>query len=177
MRGLARAAIAFSAAIFAADYLLPLPWLLYAAVLAAVLSAGLMLLRRKWLRGISLCLLFFSIGLVYFQWNHARTVSRAQAFDGGTYTVYGELTKYPEQYDGCCRLELRLLGEELPKEKAIVYDNGFTGSRLSPGDRVRFTGRVRMADSLYGESYDGYYSRGIYYKITVTEPITLCREG
>ena len=177
MRVLARAAIAFSAAIFAADYLLPLPWLLYAAVLAAVLSAGLMLLRRKWLRGISLCLLFFSIGLVYFQWNHTRTVSRAQAFDGGTYTVYGELTKYPEQYDGCCRLELRLLGEELPKEKAIVYDNGFTGSRLSPGDRVRFTGRVRMADSLYGESYDGYYSRGIYYKITVTEPITLCREG
>lgn len=177
MRVLARAAMAFSAAIFAANYLLPLSWLLYGAVFAALLSAGLLLPRRKWLRGISLCLLFFGIGLVYFQWNHSRTVSGAQAFDGGTYTVYGELTRYPEMYDSYCRLELRLLGEELPRGKAIVYDNDFTGNGLSPGDRVRFTGRVRLADSLYGESYDGYYSRGIYYKITALEPVEHCGQG
>ena len=177
MRVLARAAFAFSAAIFAANYLLPLPWLLYGAVLAALLSAGLLLLRRKWLQGISVCLLFFGIGLVYFQWNHARTVSRAQTFDGGTYTVYGEVTDYPERYDGYCRLELRLLGDELPGGKAVVYDEAFSGNGLSPGDRVCFTGRVRAADSLYGESYDGYYSRGIYFKINALSQIMPCGQG
>ena len=41
MRILARTAIAFSAAIFAANYLLPQSWLLYAAVLSALMAAGL----------------------------------------------------------------------------------------------------------------------------------------
>lgn len=59
MRILARAALAFSAAIFAANYLLPLSWLMYAAVFLLALSAGLLLLHRKWLRGVSICLLFF----------------------------------------------------------------------------------------------------------------------
>ncbi|MGN0982704.1 MAG: ComEC/Rec2 family competence protein [Candidatus Limivicinus sp.] len=177
MRVLARMAAAFSAAVFAANYLLPLSWLLYGAVFAALLSAGLMLLRRKWLRGISLCLLFFGIGLVYYQWNYVETVSRAQAFDGGTYSVYGELTRYPERYDSYCRLELRLLGEELPRGKAIVYDNNFSGSGLSPGDRVCLTGRVSLADSRYGESYDGYYSRGIYYKVSALGPVTCSGQG
>ena len=43
MRILARTAIAFSAAIFAANYLLPQSWLLYAAVLSALMAAGLTL--------------------------------------------------------------------------------------------------------------------------------------
>ena len=177
MRILARTAIAFSAAIFAANYLLPLPWMLYAAVLSALMAAGLMLPGRKWLRGLSLCLVFFSLGLIYFQCHHTRTVARAEALDGGTYTIYGEVKAYPAVYDSYCRLELRLLGEELPRAKAIVYDNDFTGTQLVPGDRVRFTGRVRMADKLYGEDYDGYYSRGIYCKITAIEPVTLCQQG
>ena len=177
MRILARTAIAFSAAIFAANYLLPQFWLLYAAVLSALMAAGLMLPGRKWLRGLSLCLVFFSLGLIYFQCHYTRTVARAESCDGGTYTIYGEVTAYPAVYDSYCRLGLRLLGEELPKAKAIVYDNDFTGTQLVPGDRVRFTGRVRTADKLYGEDYDGYYSRGIYCKITAIEPVTLCRQG
>ena len=177
MRILARAAIAFSAAIFAACYLLPQSWLQYTAVLSALMAAGLMLPRRKWLRGLSLCLVFFGLGLAYYQCHYAGTVAKAELFDGGGCTVYGEVTAYPAVYDGYCRLELRLLGDELPRGKAIVYDYDFTGTRLAPGDRVRFTGRVRTADKLYGEAYDGYYSRGIYCKITAIEPVTLCQRG
>ena len=177
MRVLARASLAFSAAIFAAWYLLPLSWLLVAAALSAVLSAGLMLPRRRWLQGVSLCLAFFSIGLCYYHWHYARTVAKAELCDGKTYTVYGELTAYPAVYDDYCRLELRLLGEEPAGGKAIVYDNDFTGKDLSPGDRVRVTGRVRTADTVYGEEYDGYYSKGIYYKISAYEPVFLCGEG
>ena len=174
MRVIARASLAFSAAIFSANYLLPQSWLLYAAVLSALMAAGLMLPGRKWLQGVSLCLAFFSIGLCYYHWHYARTVAKAELCDGKTYTVYGELTAYPAVYDDYCRLELRLLGEELAGGKAIVYDNDFTGTQLSSGDRVRVTGRVRTADTVYGEEYDGYYSKGIYYKISAYEPVFLC---
>lgn len=177
MRILVRAAIAFSAAIFAAHYLLPLSWLLYAALGSALLSAALLLPRRRWLRGLSLCLAFFGLGLGYYHWHNTRTIAEIKAIDGEILTVYGELTDYPLVYDSYCRLELRLLDDGLPKGKAIVYDNAFTGSSLSPGDRVSVTGRVRKADSVYGETYDGYYSRGIYYKISALEPVSLCRKG
>ena len=169
--------MAYSAAIFAANYLLPQSWLLYGAVLSALVAAGLMLPGRKWLRGLSLCLVFFSLGLTHFQCYDARTAAKAESCDGGTYTIYGEVTAYPEVYDSYCRLELRLLGEELPKGKAIVYDNDFTGTQLAPGDRVRFTGRVRTADKMYGEDYDGYYSRGIYFKISALDVVTCCGQG
>lgn len=177
MRVLARATLAFSAAIFAANYLLPLSWLLYAAVLFAALSAILLAFRRKWLQGASLCLLFFGLGLCFYQWNWIHTLGEAERCDGGTYTITGELTAYPVKYDGYCKLELRLLSEELPKGKAIVYDNDFTGSHLSPGDRVCFTGRVRMADKVYGESYEGYHSRGIFFKISALDAVTYCGQG
>ena len=169
--------MAYSAAIFAANYLLPPSWLLYGAVLSALMAAGLMLLQRKWLRGLSLCLVFFGLGLAYFQCHYAGTVAKAELFDGGSYTVYGELTDYPKIHEGYCRLELRLLGEEQPKGKAVVYDYDFTGTQLAPGDRVRFTGRVRTADKLYGEDYDGYYSRGIYCKISALDAVTYCGPG
>ena len=169
--------MAYSAAIFAANYLLPPSWLLYGAVLLALMAAGLMLLQRKWLRGLSLCLVFFGLGLAYFQCHYAGTVAKAELFDGGSYTVYGELTDYPKIHEGYCRLELQLLGDELPKGKAVVYDYDFTGTQLAPGDRVRFTGRVRTADKLYGEDYDGYYSRGIYCKISALDAVTYCGPG
>lgn len=177
MRVLARAALAFSAAIFAAHYLLPLSWLLYAALLSALLSAGLLLPRRRWLRGLALCLMFFGLGLGYYHWHYTRTIAEIKDLDGEVLTVYGELTDYPVIYDSCCRLELRLLDDGLPKGKAIVYDDAFTGSTLFPGDRVSVTGRVRRADSIYGESYEGYYSQGIYTKISTNEPVNLCRKG
>ena len=37
---------------------------------------------------------------------------------------------------------------------------------LLPGQRISFTGTIRRADRVYGESYDNYYSRGIYLKIS-----------
>ena len=47
MRKLATAAISFSLAVFAANYILPAKWLVTAAVFAAVIGAMLGLLRAK----------------------------------------------------------------------------------------------------------------------------------
>ena len=170
-RKLAVAAGAFSAAIFAANYILPLRFLIYAAVLSAVLGALLILPRRKWLRPGAIALMSFALGILAYQLNYDRTVGRTLKYNGETYTVYAELTDYPTVYEDYCRLEVKLLGDELPGLKAIVYDNEMSCTQLLPGQRISFTGTIRRADTVYGESYDNYYSKGIYLKISAQSGI------
>lgn len=175
-RKLAVAAGAFSAAIFAANYILPLRFLIYAAVLSVVLGALLILPRRKWLRPGAIALMSFALGILAYQLNYDRTVGRTLKYNGETYTVYAELTDYPTVYEDYCRLEVKLLGDELPGLKAIVYDNEMSCTQLLPGQRISFTGTIRRADTVYGESYDNYYSKGIYLKISAQNDIEVLEE-
>ena len=175
-RKLAVAAGAFSAAIFAANYILPVRFLIYAAALSAVLGALLILPRRKWLRPGAIALMSFALGILAYQLNYDRTVGRTLKYNGETYTVYAELTDYPTVYEDYCRLEVKLLGDELPGLKAIVYDNEMSCTQLLPGQRVSFTGTIRRADTVYGESYDNYYSKCIYLKISAQNDIEVLEE-
>lgn len=175
-RKLAVAAGAFSAAIFAANYILPLRFLIYAAVLSAVLGALLILPQRKWLRPGVIALMSFALGILAYQLNYDRTVGRTLKYNGESYPVYAELTDYPTVYEDYCRLEVKLLGDELPGLKAIVYDNEMSCTQLLPGQRISFTGTIRRADTVYGESYDNYYSKGIYLKINAQSGIEVLEE-
>lgn len=175
-RKLAVAAGAFSAAIFAANYILPLRFLIYAAVLSAVLGALLILPQRKWLRPGVIALMSFALGILAYQLNYDRTVGRTLKYNGESYPVYAELTDYPTVYEDYCRLEVKLLGDELPGLKAIVYDNEMSCTQLLPGQRISFTGAIRRADTVYGESYDNYYSKGIYLKISAQSGIEVLEE-
>lgn len=175
-RKLAVAAGAFSAAIFAANYILPLRFLIYAAVLSAVLGALLILPQRKWLRPGVIALMSFALGILAYQLNYDRTVGRTLQYNGESYPVYAELTDYPTVYEDYCRLEVKLLGDELPGLKAIVYDNEMSCTQLLPGQRISFTGTIRRADTVYGESYDNYYSKGIYMKISAQSGIEVLEE-
>lgn len=165
-RKLAVAAGGFSAAIFISNYLLSQSRLIYAAVLSAFLGALLLLPRRRWLRSGAIALMAFALGILCYQFNYDRSVGKTLKFDGESHEIYAELCDYPAVYEDYCRLEVRILGDGLPELKAIVYDNEMSCAQLLPGQRIRFTGTVRRADTIYGESYDHYYSRGIYLKIS-----------
>ena len=67
MRKLATAALAFSAAVFLANYALPVDRLLVPAVLCAVLGALLALFHRRWLTPAVIALVFFSLGLLQYR--------------------------------------------------------------------------------------------------------------
>ncbi len=84
MRRLATAALAFSAAVFLANYILPTGWLIVPAVLAAALGAALSLFRRRWLRPLVIALLFFSLGLTEYAVYDRLTVRRAAEYAGET---------------------------------------------------------------------------------------------
>lgn len=173
VRKLALAACGFSAAIFAANYILSQELLIYAAVLSAFLAALLLLPGSRWLRPGVIVLLAFSVGILAYQFHYSRTVGKTLSYNGESHEIYAELTAYPVVYEDYCRLEVKLLGDELPGLKAIVYDNDISCAELRPGQRISFTGTVKRADTVYGESYDNYYSRGIYLKISAEGGIKL----
>ena len=165
MRKLATAALAFSLAIFAANYILPTGWLIVPAVLAAVTGAALALLRRKWLRPAVIALVFFSLGLLDY-WVYAqRTSICAQNFDGQTREIVGTLIDYPDVYDDYCRLHIRLNSEGLPHFHAIVYDNTKAMAEAEPGQKLRFTAKISTADTLYGKPYDNYHVNGYFLRL------------
>ena len=167
MRKLATAALAFSAAIFLANYILPSGWLLVIAVISAAAGAGLALLHRRWLTPAVLTLLFFSFGLLRYALYAEATLERAAQYDGETVSVEGRLLDYPDVYTGYNRLQIRIEGGELPHFRAIVYDNDRLFSKAEPGDHVRFTASVRTADTLYGKPYDNYIVNGVFFRLTV----------
>lgn len=170
------AAGGFSAAIFEANYLIAQDKLIYAAVFSALFGAALLLPGRKWLRPGATALLAFSLGVLCYQFNYDRTVGKTLGFNGESRRVYAELVDYPAAYEDYCRLEVKLLGDELPSLRAIVYDNDMCCTGLLPGQRISFTGTVKRADSVYGESYDSYYSRGVYLKISAKGSIDVLEE-
>ncbi len=172
-RKLTVAAGGFSAAIFAANYVLPPDLLSNAAIVSAFLGALLLLPGRRWLRPAAIALMSFTLGILAFQVNYDSTVGKTLDFNGESHEIYAELTDYPTVYEDYCRLEVKLLGDELPGLRAIVYDNDMSCKELLPGQRISFTGSVRRADTVYGESYDHYYSQGIYLKISAQSGIKL----
>ena len=56
MRVLAITALAYSAAVFASNYILPSAWLPALALGCALAGGAILLPRRRWLRGFALCL-------------------------------------------------------------------------------------------------------------------------
>ena len=166
MRKLAAAALAFSAAVFLAYYLIPAGWLIVPAVLSAVLGALLALSRRRWLRPAAIALVFFALGLLDASVFAQRTVECARSCDGQICEITAELLDYPDVYAEYCRLRVRILDGELPRFKAIVYDNDKALTDVEPGDRIRFRAKASPADKLYGKPYDNYLVNGCFFKLS-----------
>ena len=91
VRKLATVCLAFSAAIFAANYILPVSWLSFSAAVLVVLGGGLLAMRRKWLRGIIISLVAFGLGLLCFYAHAWRTTVPARALDGQTAEISGRM--------------------------------------------------------------------------------------
>lgn len=176
MRRLATGAIAFSAAVFAANYVLPLGSLLICAAVMAALGALLLLSRRRWLRGVEIAMFAAALGLTVFALHARRTAIPARELDGQTVTIDATLLDYPDVYSGYCRAEVRL-GGELPHLKALLYDNKMQLAGAEPGQKLTLTARLRAADTRYGKDYDYYNAKGIYLTASSKSDIVLTDGG
>lgn len=165
MRRLATVCVSFSAAVFAALYLLPFSWTLWLGVVFGVCALLLFLAKRLWLRPFALAALGLMLGFGCFYLHEMRTTLPARLLDGATREVRATVLDYPQVYERYCRVTVRVEDAALPRVKALVYDESMTLANVEPGDRVRFTAKLSSADRKYGEDYEVYLARDIYFKL------------
>lgn len=162
MRKLAIASLSFSAGIFAANYILPLRALPFAAAALILLGIALLFLKRRWLLIFELAAVFAALGCVAFFVKAQFTTVAADKLNGQTYIIQCRIIDYPKVYDDYARLDVRLCGDGLPKLTAILYDNDLEMTELRPGQVIRLEAKLKSADTRYGEEYDYYNSRDIF---------------
>lgn len=167
MRKLAIVSAAFSAAIFAANYILPQNRLWLPAGALLLVGLGLLLLRRKWLRAPVLTLMGLAAGLMCFALHAQFTTIPARALNDRTESFTAVVQSYPRQYEDYDSAELLLRVEGFPALGTVVYDRSGALAQARPGDTVSGSARLHQADLRYGESYDRYNARNIYLTATM----------
>lgn len=167
MRKLATACLSFSAAVFAANYILPLGSLPWLGALFALSGFGLLLMRKKRLRGMVISLLALSFGLASFGAHYLRFSLPAKELEGRTMELSACLLEYPIVYDDYCSGRVLLQTEGLPRMEAIIYDGSMELQQALPGQSLSFSGKLSPADVRFGQDYDYYNSRDIYLRISL----------
>jgi len=175
MRKLATVTLSFSAAICAANYCFPQDKLIVIAAFTAALAVVLLAVFRKRRALVASALLFFALGLLCYFVHYRNTVEEAKQYSGETHRVTAVILDYPDVYDDYCRLDVRVKSPYLPNFKAVLYDNEKQLTDVKPGDVVILRAKLNTADTIYGQKYDNYHSKGIYFKLSSKGDATLHR--
>ena len=160
MRKLVIAALSFSAAVFAANTVLNMKLCPLLAALCLVLGASLLLLRRKWLSGLVLCLFSLSVGLGCFSLHYLLTTLPAHKLDGQTLHLRATVMSYPRQAEDYSSAEIKL--EESPRLRVLLYDRHGSLDDLEPGAVISGEFRLSSADVRYGKAFTYYNAKNIY---------------
>ncbi len=144
------AAIGFAAAVFAAEYLLPLPGLPYFAAALAVLSPAALLLKGRSRRNALLLTLSAAFGLLAWWGQYELHVAPCETLTGQEITVSARVTEYPTRGSGYDRVKVRIT-DGAPGELAYLYRYGDSLPPLRPGDEITATVRVGSAMERRGE--------------------------
>ena len=162
MRKLAWAAGAFSAAVFAACFVLPDGWRLYAALAALLLGLGGLLLHGDKRHRVLLAACFAALGLAWTQVHTLCFIEPAQALDGTEQTVTLRVTDYPKDGGSYTSFSARLVTPGLPRTRVTVYVNADGANGLRPGDVVEADLRFHTALLRYDEAIWSYAAKGVY---------------
>ncbi len=159
VRKLACAAMGFSVAIFAAQYLVPVQWLVPFAVGCFICLLPVLLLRGNARVRAGIFCLFAGMGFLRYAGYEVWTKQPPEQYVGQTLEVTARVVDFPVENGEYGSVEVWL---ETLETHAILYDYEGNLSSLSPGDR--FTGEVKFASAgqRRGEPTDVYTSRGIF---------------
>jgi competence protein ComEC len=147
VRKLAWAATGFAAAVFLAEYVLPLEGLLYsAAALFLVWGLGFLWKKYRWQRG--LCLGFAVLGLLAWRGHYLRHVQPCEALVGQTITVTVRATDYASDRGSYTTLPVRVM-DGAPTERGVLFFYGETPADVEPGDILSVTVVVKSPKCSY----------------------------
>jgi len=162
LRKLALCTLAFSGAVFLSQYLLPGPWQLTAAAIAAGCGLAALCLRGR--KRLAALLLAFGLAAGFgWNWLYTQTFfAPALALDGQELTFDAVARDFPEETDYGERMEIRILLQDAPDVKATAYFYGECPAGLRPGDRMTLTAKLARADRLYDEETSAYTAKGVF---------------
>ncbi len=173
MRKLAAFALSLSAAVFGAQYLLPVSLLLpfggLCALLAVLFAAALR--GEKRLRFV-LIALGAAVGLV---WCHCYTqvfYAPAQALDRQTLPLTATVADYPQETAYGVSVLVRVETDSGVKVSALLYaDAAYSG--LGPGDRITTVASCRLSNLYHGEEVTYYTAKGVFLVATAQGDMTV----
>jgi competence protein ComEC len=161
MRTLAWTAIHFAAAVFLAEYLLPVEGLPYIAAALVVCSAFGLALHGNRRRRALLAGLGAAAGLFWF-WGHWQlTIVPAEKLAGQEMTVDARVTDYAQEEDGSESVTVRLIGDAPVHAKVQLILYGQELPALRPGDILTATVKLSSARTIGGEETNYYIAKGI----------------
>lgn len=177
MRKLAIAALSFSAAIFAACYIIPVKDLPFLSLLFIAAGVFLIFKKRKWLRAFIISAFALSIGCGWFYIKYNRTVEIAHGLEGQTMAISGRLLDYPYKGDNYTLLQIRIEDETILPLKATVFVGGKKEINAEPGDTVSFEAKLKATDFQYGKRSFQRVADGIFINASVKSGIEVSENG
>ncbi len=149
MRKLAWSATAFAAAVFLAEYLLPVKGLPYlSAALLLVCPLGF-LWKGNTRKRVFLVCLAAALGFGNFYWQYRQRTAPCEALAGQKLELTACVVEYPVESEGYSSVVVRLMEESLPSVKARFYLYEEAMPALEPGDVLRLTAKIS------GDAADG----------------------
>ncbi len=167
MRKLVNAAMAYTAALVIAHYVLPHGWLLICAAVPAALSLPALALRGNLRVRAMILLLSSAVGFLWYWGYGAAFAAPAEELAGQTRYVTARVTDYGADKGNYSVVYVRLEEANLPRAKVAVYDFYGHMPQLSPGDMIRAELSFSTASESYGEVTDVYSSRGIFVRASL----------
>ncbi len=175
MRKLGTFCVSFSIAIFLAQYLFPIQWLLPLSLACGALTlAGYFFHIKRKLRILLMC-----AGLaVGFLWNwgyYALFFAPLQTWDQTVETCHATVCSFPEETK--YGIKVKVATESgLTTIPTLLYTNA-EYQTLKPGDQVEFTARFAVSNLIRGEEVTYYTSDGIYLLAYQKGEIKLLSQG
>ena len=178
MRKLATAATSFSAAIFAAYYLLPPAWLWYAASASALCAFFALFLHGDTKRRVLLITLSAALGFGCFRGAYLRRAVPAQEVSGQELRFTARVTDYPTVYDTATYVPVEIIGDDAPNLPArLCYYYETKAQNLLPGDTIRVTASLRAADTRYGRPYAALNAEDVWLSAYAKDDTTILSKG
>ncbi|MDO5444491.1 MAG: DNA internalization-related competence protein ComEC/Rec2 [Eubacteriales bacterium] len=148
--------------------------------------------KRKTVEFLRLFFLAAACAVISFILHEDFISDPCRTLDGLEREITVSVSDYPETGEGYQRVRGRILSDEVPAVKIILYSNEtsekddagtesestFNLLSARPGDKLTVTAKMRSADHRYGKPYDGYYSSGVFLIATAKSEIScISREG
>ncbi len=162
MRKLAVFALAFSAAVFIAQYAVKWEYLWILGAAFAVIGIGGLFFRNMTRLFIMLAAFGASLGFFYDFAFELCFFAPAEELDGYVGTVEMSVKDFPvsADYGYNVPVSVRLPGK--PDVSAVMYAYDETPPELTPGDVLTVEVRLGPAGNIYGEKTDVFTSQGVF---------------